>query len=385
MADRSKIEWTDSTWSGWIGCTAVGPGQPRARTGADNWAKPRTWNKRHFCECRECGWRGERLELTSGHSSADNAPVCPRCDSEHLQPVRRRVFCSSLSDVFDNEVPAAWRDDLFALIAQTPNLDWMILTKRIANAARYFDEHPEIAELVADGHIWIGATVTAQAEADRDIPKLVEIEAAVRFVSVEPILGALDLSKWLDPWTCTDCGFHGAESDSGEAMCGHCGVPAAYDPVLGSAKCPECGKDDGTDDNVGDSCPNCASVEGWSRDCGFRFGSDSPSLIQWVIVGGESGKRARAPHPDHITALVQQAERAGVPVMFKQWGEWIPMMGHADGVSVVGEKFIHPDGTIMGWAGKHNAGRTLSGRTHLQFPGSPVPVASERDNEEVAA
>src|SRR5690606_14578681 len=100
---------------------------------------------------------------------------------------RQRVFCASLADVFDNQVSSQWRADLFSLIAKTPDLDWLLLTKRIGNA------HWMAAEAAAHGarvawdgdhgwpNVWIGASITSQAEADRDIPKLIEVPARVHF------------------------------------------------------------------------------------------------------------------------------------------------------------------------------------------------------------
>ncbi|WP_156438382.1 DUF5131 family protein, partial [Burkholderia sp. BDU5] len=90
--------------------------------------------------------------------------------------------------------------------------------------------------------------------------------------------------------------------------------------------------------------------------------------LHWMIAGGESGHGARPMHPDWARSLRDQCASAGVPFLFKQWGEWIPMMGHAEGVPVRGPKLTHGDGTIMGNAGKRAAGRLLDGRTHDEFP-----------------
>lgn len=312
MSEQTAIEWTDSTFNPWIGCTKVSPacdhcyaerdfdlrrhvvtwgaGQPRKRTSAANWKLPLRWNKADFRECMDCGWRGEIDTLVDD--------TCPNCGKhERLTPTRRRVFCASLADVFDNEVPAAWRVDLVDLIAATPNLDWLILTKRIGNVARMWPAEPL-------PNVWIGATICNQEEADRDIPKLLAIPAAVRFLSIEPMLGPIDIRHRLGA-----CVF--TESDP------------------------------------------------WSTGRG----------IDWVIVGGESGPNARPLHPDWVRSLRDQCAAAGVPFLFKQWGEWVPMMGHAEGVPVSGPKYTHADGTIMGRAGKKSAGRLLDGLTHSGYPG----------------
>ena len=185
MAKNSAIEWTDHTFNPWIGCTKVSPGcdhcyaearmdsrlhvvqwgagQPRKRTSAANWKEPLRWQR----------------------EAADFRATYGR---------RQRVFCSSLADVFDNAVDPAWRADLFRLIEATPDLDWLLLTKRIGNAA-------QMMFLARGGHlpllpnVWIGATIVNQEEADRDIPKLLAVPARVRFLSMEPLLGPVDLER----------------------------------------------------------------------------------------------------------------------------------------------------------------------------------------------
>ena len=124
MAETTGIAWTDSTFNPWIGCTKVGPGcdncyaealmdkrwhrvqwgsgKTRQKTSAANWQAPLHWEKHH-----------EAFALAHGR--------------------RRRVFCASLADVFDNEAPPQWRGDLWALVKATPNLDWLVLTKRVGN------------------------------------------------------------------------------------------------------------------------------------------------------------------------------------------------------------------------------------------------------------
>jgi protein gp37 len=96
--------------------------------------------------------------------------------------VRYRVFCSELSDVFDNQAPEEWRHDLWALIRQCPDLDWLLLTKRVANARK----------MMPDGwplpNVWLGLTAGTQLGWTRDVNILRTIPAAVRFVSVEPML-----------------------------------------------------------------------------------------------------------------------------------------------------------------------------------------------------
>lgn len=185
MAENSKIEWTDHTFNPWFGCTHVSPGcehcyaevlmdqrygrvewgkgKARMRTSVANWRKPLAWNK----------------------TAAKNG-------------IRARVFCSSLADVFDEEVSWEWRRDLFQLIDQCPSLDWLLLTKRPQRVIQemeialdrftdpWFDKHP---------NVWIGTSVEDQRRADERIPHLLNVPALVRFLSCEPLLGPVDLSE----------------------------------------------------------------------------------------------------------------------------------------------------------------------------------------------
>ncbi|AQG98309.1 hypothetical protein A9R05_05340 [Burkholderia sp. KK1] len=185
MSENSKIEWTDHTFNPWEGCQKVGPGcdhcyaetrnarfaggtainwgpgAPRRRTSPANWRKPLQWNR-------------------DGTFYAQHGR-------------RQRVFCASLADVFDNEVDLLWRRDLFRLIADTPNLDWLLLTKRIGNVTTML-RHIGVDHLPRN--VWLGATIVNQAEADRDIPKLTSIDARVRFLSMEPLLGPVHLDQF---------------------------------------------------------------------------------------------------------------------------------------------------------------------------------------------
>lgn len=186
MAETTAIAWTDSTFNPWIGCTKVsdgcdncyaavsrpaqamkikwGSGEKRHRTSADYWKQPLAWN-------RKAEASGKR----------------------HL------VFCASLADVFDNEVPEDWRRDLFVLIDKTPSLTWLLLTKRIGNAAKMLPWDWTSGPTRPWHNIWIGASVVNQEEAYRDIPKLLSTPATKRFVSYEPALGPVNFKPWLKP------------------------------------------------------------------------------------------------------------------------------------------------------------------------------------------
>lgn len=187
MSENSKIEWTDHTFNSWVGCTKVSPACDNCY--AESWAK-RTGHSEL--------WAGERRR-----TAESNWKQPLKWNAKHEQFFaehgrRQRVFCASLADIFDNQVPEEWRNDFWQLVRDTPNLDWLLLTKRPQN----------IAKMVPDDwgngypNVWLGATVENQTEADRRIPVLLQVPAIIRFLSMEPLLGPVDISIYLyTGWT----------------------------------------------------------------------------------------------------------------------------------------------------------------------------------------
>lgn len=342
MAEQTAIQWCDSTFNPWIGCTKVstaasggggcdgcyaevstpvrvlrskgietwGPHAERHRTSAGNWALPRRWDRQH----------GEFY-------------------AEHGR--RRRVFCASLADVFDNAAAAEWRGDLWALIEVTRNLDWLLTTKRIGNVRGMVPA----AWLEPGGwpaHVRILITVVTQDEADRDIPKLLAL-GCPNGLSMEPLLGPVDLTR-----VGGDAFQHGAI----DALTGR---PWVY---LG---------------------PDQDGRAMWDM-------GEPGKLIDWVIVGGESGPDARPMHPDWVRSLRDQCAAAGVPFLFKQWGEWTPGENVERQRGTVDTAFwwdgrwgIYPlnlatdsghidDQPDLYRIGKKAAGRLLDGVEHNGFP-----------------
>jgi protein gp37 len=244
MAENSGIEWTDHTFNPWIGCTKVSPGcdhcyaetwdarglqqgatrwgphASRTRTSPANWRKPLAWNK---------------AAAASGK--------------------RARVFCASLSDVFDNHgsILDDWRSDLWRLIQETPHLDWLLLTKRPQNIKKYLP-----AFMRPYPNVWLGTTVENQVEADRRIPHLLALPAAVRFISAEPLLGPINFTL----------------IDDGRMD----GIPIAFNALAGP---------------------------GWPK-------------LDWIIVGGESGPGARPMDPAWARSIRDQCKAAGTAFFMKQ-------------------------------------------------------------------
>lgn len=340
MAENSAIEWTDHTFNPWEGCQKVGPGcdhcyaetrnarfgggtapnwgpgAPRRRTSPGNWRKPLAWNAdaRRFAE-------------------------------EHGR--KQRVFCASLADVFDNAVDPAWRADLFALIDKTPNLDWLLLTKRIGNVPAMVRE---LGRETLPVHVWLGATVVNQAEADRDVPKLLAAPAVIRFLSMEPLLGPVNLRSIKAPR------YDFEPEDSLE-----------LDWRFDALEVGDYYWFDGEHGQPGDS------GDGPYRD----------DRIDWIIVGGESGPGARPMHPDWVRSIRDQCATASlhgddapVPFLFKQWGEWMPDPNGDRCLDIAGRNMpnVEPcgsngDGTVrIARVGKKAAGRLLDGVTHDGMP-----------------
>lgn len=188
MGDTTRIEWADRTHNHWEGCQKVGPGCDHCYAEARN---------ARFGGGTAPNWGpGAPRRLTS--QANRNKPLRWQREAE-VDGSRPFVFCSSLADVFDNAVDPAWRADLFDLIRQTPNLVWLLLTKRPGNVLRMV---ADMAGGEGVGVWWptnaaLGCTVVNQEEADRDLPKLLAAKASLQpafaFLSMEPLLGPVDL------------------------------------------------------------------------------------------------------------------------------------------------------------------------------------------------
>ena len=253
MGANSKIEWTDHTFNPWVGCTKISPACDHCY--AEAWAKRAGSGQL---------WQGERRRTTEAYW---RLPLKWNAQAAK-DGVRRRVFCASLADVFDNQVPDAWRYDLWQLIGRTPNLDWLLLTKRPQNIVKMLPEHERFWPRP---NIWLGTTVENQDEADRRIPYLLEAPAAKRFLSCEPLLGPINLTRLdVNGWT-------------------------EWMPLTGWA--PEPGELD-----------NNGSL------------AQSHAALDWVICGGESGPGARAMSLEWARNLRDQCAEAGVPFFMKQIG-----------------------------------------------------------------
>jgi protein gp37 len=302
----TKIEWTDETWNPIRGCSRVSEG------------------------CRHCyaetvagrfggsGLAYEGLTVLAGKQRVWNGQI--KFVEEHLlDPLKwkrpRRIFVNSMSDLFHENVTDAMRDRIFAVMALAPQHTFQVLTKRPermlayfnsarASMTRGFDICAWVADMVPNPpmnwidlleripvalpNVWLGVSVENQKAADERIPLLLQTPAAKRFISGEPLLGAIDLRSL--PALALDASDY---------------VPTQED----------------IEDDWRFSALDAGDIY---HGCGGDLISDGPEhpALDWVICGGESGHGARPMHPDWARGLRDQCVAAGVPFFFKQWGEW---------------------------------------------------------------
>jgi len=189
VAENSKIEWTDHTFNPWIGCQKVSPG-------CDHCYAEALMDKRYHKV--EWGPYGEWKR-----TSEVNWYLPLRwAKAARASGKRAKVFCASLSDWLDNKAPYSWRLDLAILIEATPELDWLLLTKRIEN----FEKHSPWLNGQVPANVWLGITCEDQTNYDRRWPILASIQAPVHFVSYEPAIGPLRLHNGPDQPDWLICG-----------------------------------------------------------------------------------------------------------------------------------------------------------------------------------
>jgi protein gp37 len=328
VGENSGISWTDHTVNFWWGCTKVSPA------------------------CAHCY---AESQATRFHHRVDGSPLLWGADSQRLvrikqarlealrydrkaaaQGIRFRVFTNSMADFFEDRPDLAQaRLEALEVIRSTPNLDWLILTKRpervmdlLNQAFEAAMEGPTLwhkglvdwlalwifAKRGAPANVWLGTTAENQEWADKRIPALLQAPARVRFVSMEPLLGPVDLG--------------------GEYLADVCG-----------GRYPFPGLED-------------------------QFRTKRIDRLDWVIVGGESGPHARPMHPDWARGLRDQCAAAGVPFHFKQWGTWSPYFLAVDEDARREVVKGLPGGRMwrQNAPTKAAAGRLLDGRLHDAFP-----------------
>jgi protein gp37 len=179
MGMNSKIEWTHHTFNPWWGCVRVSP--------ACKYCYAETWAKRLGVDV----W-GDKVDRRFFSDAHWKEPLKWNKDAE-ADGVRRRVFCASMSDVFENRIDLnAPRERLWALIEATPHLDWLLLTKRIQHVKKLAPWQGKWPT-----NIWLGTSTEKQNWLEKRVDHLLSHDVVVRFISAEPLLGQLDVSPWL--------------------------------------------------------------------------------------------------------------------------------------------------------------------------------------------
>ena len=316
---KTSIEWTDASWNPVVGCTEVSPGC--ANCYAARLASTRLKNLPDY--------KGLAAKLKSEIQFPNCHPhgipegkVQPRWTGETRllrdrleEPLHwrtpRRIFVCDMGDLFHETMdkPDIW--PIFEVMQRCPQHTFQVLTKR-ADRMRAF-VNAWCADRPMLPNVWLGVSVENQHFANERIPLLLETPAAVRFLSCEPLLGDIDLLK-------ADARAH--------ALCGYYSSETKENRPLG--------------------------------------------LLHWVICGGESGSGARPMHPDWARSLRDQCVAAGVPFLFKQWGEWSFDGKWFRKLTENRIRYFEPhteDGNwLMYRVGKKAAGRLLDGREWNEFP-----------------
>ena len=287
MSKITKIEWTQgpdgtpgATWNPWMGCTKVSAACANCYASRDMARYGRDFSK-----------------ITRTSPTTFNAPL------KWKEP--KKIFICSWSDFYHIDVPIVWRMDALSLIERCPQHTWLLLTKRPENIRAM-----DYANWCTKGwpsNVWLGVTVENQEQADKRIPLLLEIPAKTRFLSMEPLLGPVDL--WDARYKLPDGG-------------------------LGSA---------------------------------FAWGKG----INHVIVGGESGPNARPMNPNWVRRIQQECEASKTPMLMKQWGEWkyIGNKDELEGCKAYKcKQHTFEDGEVVYRMGKKNTGCMLDGKQYKEFP-----------------
>ncbi len=339
----THIEWTDETWNPVTGCTRVSEGCQNCyieRT------PPMRISGRRF--------DGQQIGATTGVQLHPDRLAVPL---RWRKP--RKVFVCSMADLFHEDVPDEHIAKVFGVMAHADQHTYQVLTKRPARMRSLLGSDAfrelvfksvsvDVGDVMGERwplpNVWVGTSVESQKWADIRIPQLLDTPAAVRWISAEPLLGPVTLnSDWLAP-AAIACWKPGHRPDSRDS--------AALAEITRAA----------------------------TRMLATDRGESPPAYLDWVVVGGESGPGARPMHPDWARSLRDQCVGAGVPFLFKQWGEHVTVdqMPEDTFRGWDSEHGTSNYGRDMQWrVGKKAAGRELDERTWDEYPTARMEVSGE--------
>lgn len=312
----SKIEWTDETWNFLGGCSPCSPGCENCA--AARQAAGRLKNHPLYTGLTKNGkWTG-KIRLCTDINRRDilGKPL-------HWKKPRR-IFPCFMGDLFHPKVPFEFVTRVHDRIDVCQQHTFLILTKRIVRASDYYVGY--LGGRIPE-NVHLGVSISNQDEADEKIPILLQIPAAVHWLSIEPMLGGIDLSNLkLSPKTTLN------------------------------------------------------ALGGWQRNYVTkahreqRNASKYTSAIDQVILGGESGLGARPMHPDWVRNIRDQCAAAGVAFFFKQWGEYLPESQGANIEPPINagyntkKGYWWPDKSWSIWVTKKKAGHLLDGKEWHEYP-----------------
>jgi protein gp37 len=345
----SKIEWTEETWNPVVGCDKVSDGCKNC------YAIKQAYRMMHMPHSK-VKYAGT-VKKTEGGALNWTGQINMHEESL-LKPLRTKkptvFFVNSMSDLFHKDVPFAFINLVFGIMAACPEHTFQVLTKRPERMLDYFKylthfmtlkfpdqigisihsakiDYPRNLQLQRVWplpNVWLGVSVENQKTADERIPLLLRVPAAVRWLSMEPLLGAVNID-FID-------------------------APEG-DEVGASRIWPLTGKR--TD---------------MARPC------QDTGKLNWIVVGGESGHDARPMHPDWVRSIMDQCKAADVPFFFKQWGEYMPhcqadsLLQALGNASKTAREFPSPHNpekvNTYYKLGKHESGRKLDGVVHDEYP-----------------
>jgi protein gp37 len=368
----TKIEWAEETWNPVTGCTPISEG-------CQNCYAKRMANRLKG----RCGYDADNPFKVTLHPERLDQPLCWK------KP--RKIFVCSMGDMFHEDVSGDFLYEIWGIMAQCPQHIFMVLTKRPEiMRAWYNDVFLRVNPLYRKNplpNIWLGVTAENQARADERIPVLLQIPAAKRFVSIEPMLGPIDLSRWIIPRTpFTPENAPDTWSDFTwpdwvpkkvreqiEDFWGQLGrKPKDWAENAIHNDSPPFGMHMGYRDERNGEAVYGKWIFAWNN-IGRLIGDNGeiyyPSIprahlldatryywhdLHWVICGGETGSGARPMRPDWVRSLRDQCQASGTPFFFKSWGEWGP-----DGISC---------SPVLRRVGKKAAGRLLDEREYSEYP-----------------